>query len=657
MNLEAAIGLRSIQRRVLLGYDPDEARDPTGKWTQGGFGGPLEHPSAIPVSQIPLTPDQDRVELKARRYLMNDLEGAKARYKQLYGNVLDADKAKELFPEYRANRREYAAAVHEPSSFLIKQIAKDELAKEAPPGKHNEVVQMSGGAGVGKCLGRGTPVMLHSGEIIPVESITVDMLLMGPDSLPRKVLSTSNGFGPLYRIVPVKGDPWICNDVHVLTLIGSGRRHGEVRDVPLNEMVSLSRPDGEWKLLRVPIDFAPQKVVIDPYLLGTWLGDGSMGPLPQWTLGLAKLSIIAHLEKMAPRYGCKCKSRWEDKDNAFNVRFSIRDRGDSWDDDLRNEFPFRDSLFVAGKLEDSRAIHDLYLHNSSQVRQAVLAGLLDTDGYLFHGTFEIITKYPLLRDHILFLARSLGYAAYSSPKPVQLDGWDEPRIYSRIMISGDFTTLPLLRHRVDHRRQKKNVRCTGWKAESIGDGEYFGFTLDGDGRFLLGDFTVTHNTSAIEANPLLSDTIKHAQLIYDGTGGHLTTKVDQILAAGKDAHVVYVHGDPVNAFVHGQLPRAMDPTNGRVVPLSQAAAQSIAARQSAEEAEQKYKDNPHVHLTIVDNSKWGSPKLVSKMADLPEIERDPKKLYGILKQALDKEHNEGRVSDEVYRSVLGGEGK
>ena len=27
------------------------------------------------------------------------------------------------------------------------------------------------------------------------------------------------------------------------------------------------------------------------------------------------------------------------------------------------------------------------------------------------------------------------------------------------------------------------------------DGEYFGFTLDGDGRFLLGDFTVTHNTS------------------------------------------------------------------------------------------------------------------------------------------------------------------
>jgi superfamily II DNA or RNA helicase len=30
--------------------------------------------------------------------------------------------------------------------------------------------------------------------------------------------------------------------------------------------------------------------------------------------------------------------------------------------------------------------------------------------------------------------------------------------------------------------------------QAVGDGEYAGFELDGDGRFLLGDFTVTHNT-------------------------------------------------------------------------------------------------------------------------------------------------------------------
>lgn len=32
----------------------------------------------------------------------------------------------------------------------------------------------------------------------------------------------------------------------------------------------------------------------------------------------------------------------------------------------------------------------------------------------------------------------------------------------------------------------------------MGNGDFYGFELDGDGRFLLGDFTVTHNTTCIE---------------------------------------------------------------------------------------------------------------------------------------------------------------
>jgi hypothetical protein len=34
--------------------------------------------------------------------------------------------------------------------------------------------------------------------------------------------------------------------------------------------------------------------------------------------------------------------------------------------------------------------------------------------------------------------------------------------------------------------------------EYIGEGDYYGFELDGNHRFLLGDFTVTHNTSLLE---------------------------------------------------------------------------------------------------------------------------------------------------------------
>ena len=44
------------------------------------------------------------------------------------------------------------------------------------------------------------------------------------------------------------------------------------------------------------------------------------------------------------------------------------------------------------------------------------------------------------------------------------------------------------------RQQKKDVLRTGFDVRPVGDDHYYGFTLTGDGRYLLGDFTVTHNT-------------------------------------------------------------------------------------------------------------------------------------------------------------------
>jgi superfamily II DNA or RNA helicase len=69
--------------------------------------------------------------------------------------------------------------------------------------------------------------------------------------------------------------------------------------------------------------------------------------------------------------------------------------------------------------------------------------------------------------------------------------------YVRINISGNVSEIPtkVARKKASERKQKKNVLVTGLTIEPIGDGEYFGFEIDGSDRlFLLGDFTVTHNT-------------------------------------------------------------------------------------------------------------------------------------------------------------------
>jgi superfamily II DNA or RNA helicase len=63
-------------------------------------------------------------------------------------------------------------------------------------------------------------------------------------------------------------------------------------------------------------------------------------------------------------------------------------------------------------------------------------------------------------------------------------------------VSGDNTIIPtrIERKRAKPRKSKKSVLVHGFKITPLGEQEYFGFTLDGDRRYLTGNFFVTHNT-------------------------------------------------------------------------------------------------------------------------------------------------------------------
>jgi hypothetical protein len=60
------------------------------------------------------------------------------------------------------------------------------------------------------------------------------------------------------------------------------------------------------------------------------------------------------------------------------------------------------------------------------------------------------------------------------------------------------------------------VLVTGIEVEPIGVGEYFGFEIDGDHLFMLGDFTVTHNTTlAVHA---VSSAVKACAELWEANG-------------------------------------------------------------------------------------------------------------------------------------------
>jgi hypothetical protein len=68
-------------------------------------------------------------------------------------------------------------------------------------------------------------------------------------------------------------------------------------------------------------------------------------------------------------------------------------------------------------LINNKHIPELFLKNSVKVRQSLLAGLIDTDGYLNKGTYEIVQKNKRLALDIVRLTMSLGY--YTTWKEVQ----------------------------------------------------------------------------------------------------------------------------------------------------------------------------------------------------------------------------------------------
>ena len=69
--------------------------------------------------------------------------------------------------------------------------------------------------------------------------------------------------------------------------------------------------------------------------------------------------------------------------------------------------------------------------------------------------------------------------------------------YFRAFISGDTSSIPvrLARKKASIRKQKKDALLSGFSVSYLGKGDYYGFTLDGNSLYLLGDFTVTHNTA------------------------------------------------------------------------------------------------------------------------------------------------------------------
>lgn len=416
----------------------------------------------------------------------------------------------------------------------------------------NEIVIITGRAG---CLGYGTKVLMYDGSFKEVQDVQVGDQLMGVDSKPRNVLNLCRGREQMYWIRQNKGMDYRVNESHILSL----RHNDKILNISVKDYLD-NKIKKEYKgYVSGCINFKHKEVSIDPYFLGLYLGDGSVSnksitntdkevieyiekylsslnmnivnrdmgyfPTSKFTISEKKISDIISIHELVQKgYSISSAYKSHFKTNTMKHDFyrlyrkhknlveHYKKQNLNEDVDNKNKLFY---LFESYGLKKDKFIPKDYLINSEEIRLAVLAGLIDSDGYKSKEGkyYEIVQKDKRISEDIAYLCRSLGFKVNIRVKKATLkrEGKDEYKcdVY-RITIMGNDL------HRVPCKVQRKIIKYgeisnfknrlnTGITIEKDTIDDYYGFELDGDHLFLLEDFTVTHNTgkSAVTAQTAL----------------------------------------------------------------------------------------------------------------------------------------------------------
>jgi phosphate starvation-inducible PhoH-like protein len=240
--------------------------------------------------------------------------------------------------------------------------------------------------------------------------------VVGSNGLPTPVLGVyPQGRKQVFRVQTQDGASTLCCGEHLWTVTTrDDRRRGKpARVLETREMIGQLRAAHYHRFelpLVAPVEFEPREVPMDPYALGLLLGDGCMTISTTPSFTTADPELAAALEGALDGI-----ELWRKTQVDYVLRHTAGHRGGVI---VANPVTvmLRD-LGLAGTRSNTKFVPEAYLHNSSDVRLAVLQGLLDTDGgpVTQDGRtcrIQYGTSSERLRDDVVFLVRSLGGVAY-----------------------------------------------------------------------------------------------------------------------------------------------------------------------------------------------------------------------------------------------------
>lgn len=325
----------------------------------------------------------------------------------------------------------------------------------ANPDAKGMVIGIQGPMGCGKCFAKNTPVLMYDGTIKLVQDVVVGDVLMGDEGMPRNVLALGGGQDLMYTVSDSDGGSYTVNSEHilclkvaargVLTSCGSNRwiaKHFDKRTLCVCTKEFDSRLEAAMYIETLPFEEEDQVLELT---IKRFLG------IPE-----------------------RIRKQW-----LRGYRKAVEIRHDGVADADADFAPFVTGQHLFQHVVSGKGVAQLHATRRATLalRTQVIEGL--------HSMFpncSIIHAHPQpyeVAEDILFIARSSGHSAHKTFVGSGEDGHD------MYQVTINTNRLP----------ENLNVHID---VAGIGMGQYYGFMIDGNERFMLGDCTVTHNTTLVK---------------------------------------------------------------------------------------------------------------------------------------------------------------
>lgn len=383
-----------------------------------------------------------------------------------------------------------------------------------------DLIMLQGSA---RCFAPGTKVRMYDGMLKCVEDIVVGDRLMDMSGIGyNTVAETHRGTDMMYRIHPAKGqNDIIVNSSHILSLKQTEafrkKVNGKFVAIPFNKDEILNIPVSEYiqkpptfkrkyslfknTLLQMP----ERELPIDPYYLGVWIGDGTSR---RWfEISNSDKEILDWFYDFAKGLNTKAFNRercthqikvWAGGKKDHRINEKVHQIGEA---------------FKTLNLINNKHIPNLYLYNSYENRLKLLAGLLDSDGYITkRGTISITQKNKQIAESIVELCNTCGFytngIVKKTAKMKRKDGSVyECEVYIVEINHNNFNDLNkymrVERKKVKDKDCKRDYFVTKPIVTEEGVGEYYGFSLH-ESPYLLDSQGVTIHNSGKTYNTLIS---------------------------------------------------------------------------------------------------------------------------------------------------------